>query len=86
MDGVDGMAEDGEERRRRPVCRRERRRMMQTYCCQHCGISSHNTLELFLHIFTRHLHKDIALGKEESCELMMKMCPYMVTEYAFSLN
>jgi len=80
------MTEGGEQRPGRQTCREERRRMMQTYCCQHCGISSHNTLELFLHIFTRHLHKDIALEKEEACGLMMKMCPYMVTEYAFSVN
>jgi len=59
---------------------------MQTYCCQHCGLSSDNTLELFLHIFTEHLHKNICLEKEQVPGLLMKMCPYMVTEYAFSLN
>ena len=59
---------------------------MQTYCCQHCGLSSKTTLELFLHIFTEHLHKDIGLEKEEVPEMLMKMCPCMVTQYAFSVN
>jgi len=59
---------------------------MQTYCCQHCGISCHDTLELFLHIFTEHLHKDVAVDKGDVPGLLMKMCPYVVTEYAFSAS
>lgn len=59
---------------------------MQNYCCQHCGISSETTFELFLHIFTDHLHKDIAIEGPQVKEIMDKMCPYLVAVYAYSPN
>ena len=34
---------------------------MQTYTCHHCGLLYTETLWLFLHIYTAHLHKDIFL-------------------------
>lgn len=59
---------------------------MQSYCCQHCGIYSESTFELFLHIFTDHLHKDIGLETPQVKEIMQKMHPYLVAEYAYSPN
>jgi len=62
------------------------RSIMQNYCCQHCGISSETTFELFLHIFTDHLHKDIALEAPQARDFMQRMHPYLVPEYAYSPN
>jgi hypothetical protein len=59
---------------------------MPIYCCNHCGISSETTFEVFLHIFTDHLHKDIGVGKQEVQGLLKKTYLYQVTSYAFSLN
>lgn len=43
---------------------------MQTYACQHCGLISKTTFDLFLHIFTEHLHKDVGLSKKEVRRLL----------------
>ena len=43
---------------------------MQTYSCQHCGLNSSTTFDLFLHIFTQHMHKDLGLTRKEVRRLL----------------
>jgi hypothetical protein len=43
---------------------------MQTYHCNHCGIECATIFDVFLHIFTDHLHVDIGLDPVESKRLL----------------
>jgi hypothetical protein len=52
---------------------------MQTYCCNHCGFNSGSIFEIFLHIFTDHLHQDIGLDREEGQELLKKTYLYQAS-------
>ena len=49
---------------------------MQSYGCNHCGISTPSIFEIMLHIFTDHLHQDIGLDKEEGKEHLKGMAGY----------
>ena len=51
---------------------------MQTYCCNHCGFNSASIFEIFLHIFTDHLHQDVGLDKSEVHDLLKKTYLYRV--------
>ncbi len=55
---------------------------MQTYCCNHCGFNSESIFEIFLHIFTDHLHQDIGLDKEEGQQLLKKTYLYQANCHA----
>jgi len=50
---------------------------MQTYCCNHCGFHSDSIFEIFLHIFTDHLHQDVGLDSEEGQALLRKTYVYL---------
>lgn len=52
---------------------------MQTYYCNHCGISAESSFEIFLHIFTDHLHQDIGLEKEQGAFLLKRTYVYELT-------
>jgi len=52
---------------------------MQIYSCNHCGLNSESIFNIFLHIFTDHLHKDIGLSKEEGRELLKKTYLYEIS-------
>ena len=49
---------------------------MQNYCCNHCGFHSDAIFEIFLHIFTDHLHQDVGLDSEEGQALLKKTYVY----------
>lgn len=51
---------------------------MQMYFCNHCGFNSPSILEIFLHIFTDHLHQDVGLDRDEGRELLKKTYLYQV--------
>lgn len=51
---------------------------MQTYFCNHCGFNSPSIFEIFLHIFTDHLHQDVGLDKNEGQDLLKKTYLYQV--------
>ena len=36
-------------------------KLMQSYCCVQCGQPSRGILDIFLHIFSYHLHRDMGL-------------------------
>jgi hypothetical protein len=86
IEELPGIQSGGYDRARQATSRMGVRRVMQNYCCQHCGISSESTFELFLHIFTDHLHKDIAIEAQQVREIIQKMYPYLVADYAYSPN
>ena len=52
---------------------------MQIYYCNHCGLNSESIFNIFLHIFTDHLHKDIGLSKEEGRELLKQTYLYEIS-------
>jgi hypothetical protein len=43
--------------------------MNQTFECNECGERQPSIFHVFLHIFTNHMHQDIALIPQESAEL-----------------
>jgi hypothetical protein len=47
----------------------------QTYRCNHCGRRYKFTFDLFLHIFTDHLHKDQFLAPWQSKLLLAEYRP-----------
>lgn len=52
--------------------------MMQTYYCNHCGMNCDTIFNVFLHIFTDHMHTDIGLEKAEARVLVGQTQPYRV--------
>ncbi len=59
---------------------------MQTYYCNHCGINCDTIFNVFLHIFTDHMHSDIGLDRVESRALVGKTEPYRVRVLFFWPN
>ncbi len=59
---------------------------MQTYSCQHCGLSSKTTFDLFLHIFTQHMHKDVGLTRKEVGRLLREAQPLDMSHRVISQN
>jgi hypothetical protein len=59
---------------------------MQRYSCQHCGLHSENTFDLFLHIFTQHMHKDVGLSTKEVVRLLSGSRPLDLAYWVFSSN
>lgn len=39
---------------------------MQTYQCSHCGTQHPSILMTYLHIWTDHMHMDMALDRDQS--------------------
>jgi len=60
--------------------------MMQTYSCQHCGLSSKTTFDLFLHIFTHHMHKDVGLTRKEVRRLLREAHPLDMSQWVVCRN
>ncbi|MBM4444621.1 MAG: hypothetical protein FJ020_04855 [Chloroflexi bacterium] len=52
---------------------------MQTYCCNHCHFNSESIFEIFLHIFTDHLHHDVGLDSDEGQSLLKKTYLYQAS-------
>ena len=50
--------------------------MSQTYACKHCGKVMPTIFEVFLHIFTEHLHGDQQLTPQESARFLEGSRPY----------
>ncbi len=59
---------------------------MQTYSCQHCGLSSSTTFDLFLHIFTQHMHKDMGLTRKEVRRLLREAQPLDMSRWVINKN
>ncbi len=59
---------------------------MQVYSCQHCGLHSETTFDLFLHIFTQHMHKDVGLNRKDVSRLLKESCPLDLSCWVFSSN
>ena len=60
--------------------------MMQTYSCQHCGLNSSTTFDLFLHIFTQHMHKDVGLTRKEVRRLLREAQPLDMANWVVCCN
>ncbi len=64
----------------------QERGIMQVYSCQHCGLHSETTFDLFLHIFTQHQHKDVGLTSKEVRRLLRESRPLDLAYWVFSSN
>lgn len=65
---------------------RQGRETMQTYSCQHCGLNSKTTFDLFLHIFTQHMHKDMGLTRKEVRRLLREAQPLDMSGWVVCRN
>jgi hypothetical protein len=59
---------------------------MQIYTCNHCGLLYTETLWLFLHIFTNHLHKDIALDQDTARDFLRTCGTILINPTAIGAN
>jgi|GEM_PF-1148940 len=64
----------------------QEREIMQTYSCQHCGLCSNSTFDLFLHIFTQHMHKDVGLTRKEVRRLLREARPLDMSNWVVCRN
>ena len=65
---------------------RQGKEAMQTYSCQHCGLSARTIFDLFLHIFTQHMHKDVGLTRKEVRRLLREARPLDMSGHVISKN